>query len=375
MKTGFVHCAQAGGVRPVSIVATGSYLPRRVLTNAELASRVDTSDEWITTRTGIKERHIAAPEQATSDLAAEAAQRALRRAGLAPDALDMIVVATITPDMSFPSTACLVQKAIGAVRAVCFDLNAACSGFLYAMETARQYIASGTVNNALVIGAEKLSAITDWQDRSTCVLFGDGAGAVVLRSRAETRGLIATAMASDGTLSHLLLLPGGGSRNPATEQTVKDRLHYLRMAGKEVFKYAVSSMLAASRAVLKQAGVRIEDVGCIIPHQANRRIIEAIGERLGGPMDRYFINLQRTGNMSAASIPVALDEAVRGGIVKGRQLVLLMAFGGGFTWGATLLEWHDPDSASARRASAPARRARSTGTQKRLCSKNASNLW
>ncbi len=375
MKTGLVHSASAGGGRPVTIVGTGSYLPSRILTNADLAAMVDTTDEWITTRTGIKERHLADADQATSDLAAEAARRALRQAGLAPESVDLIVVATITPDMAFPSTACLVQKAIGASRAACFDLNAACSGFLFAMETARQFIASGAVNHALVIGAETLSAITDWQDRSTCVLFGDGAGAVVLASRPDTRGLIATAMAANGNLGDLLYLPGGGSRHPATEQTVRDRLHFLKMAGKEVFKHAVSAMLGASRAVLKQAGVAVADLGCIIPHQANRRIIEAIGERLGAPIERYYINLQRTGNMSAASIPVALDEAVRAGAIRPRDLVLLMAFGGGFTWGATLLEWRGADGAPAARGAAAARRPRSTGSQKRLCSKNASNLW
>ena len=358
-------------LRSVSIIGTGSYLPRRVLTNADLAKVMDTTDEWITTRTGIKERHIAAADQATSDLAAEAARRALRQAGLVAEDLDMIIVATVTPDMFFPSTACFVQKAIGASKAVCFDIEAACSGFLFALETARQYVGSGAITTALVIGADKLSAITDWQDRSTCVLFGDGAGAAIIRSRPGVRGIIATAMASDGNLGHLLSMPGGGSRNPATAQTVQDRLHFLKMAGKEVFKYAVGSMLSASKEALKKANMTINDVDCIIPHQANMRIIRAIGERLGTAMEKYYINLERTGNMSAASIPTALDEAARAGFVKHGAIVLMMAFGGGFTSGATLLEWRKPEASP--RISA--KTANVANAQKRRFSTNASNLW
>lgn len=358
-------------LRSVSIIGTGSYLPKRVLTNADLAKMIDTTDEWITTRTGIKERHIAADDQATSDLAAEAAKRALRQSGLTAEDLDMIIVATVSPDMFFPSTACLVQKAIGAGNAVCFDVEAACSGFLFALETARQYVGSGAITTALVIGADKLSAFTDWQDRSTCVLFGDGAGAAIVRSRPGVRGIIATTMASDGNLGHLLNVPGGGSRSPATEQTVKDRLHFLKMAGKEVFKYAVSSMLSASKDVLKKAGLTIDDVDCIIPHQANMRIVRAVGERLGSPIEKYYINLERTGNMSAASIPVALDEAVRAGFVKNGALILMMAFGGGFTWGATLMEWRKPESSHR----AGAKTAHVANAQKRRFSTNASNLW
>lgn len=325
--------------RPVSIVGVGSYLPQRILTNADLAQMVDTSDEWIVTRTGIKERHIAAKEQATSDLAVEAARRALAQAGVAPQELDMILVATITPDMFFPSTSCFVQKALGAANAACFDLQAACSGFLFAMATARQFIATRSAETVLIIGAEKLSCITDWEDRSTCVLFGDGAGAAVLRSRPGERGIISCVMGSDGNLSHLLSMPGGGSRNPASEQTIKDRLHYLKMAGKEVFKHAVNSMLNAANQALEQSHLTIDQMKCIIPHQANVRIVQAIGERLGAPIEKYYINLPHTGNMSAASIPVALDEAVRSGFIRKGDIVLLMAFGGGFTWAASVLEW------------------------------------
>ncbi|MDD5678055.1 MAG: ketoacyl-ACP synthase III [Kiritimatiellae bacterium] len=375
MKTKFVaHESVPKTLRSVSIVGTGSYLPKRVLTNADLAKVMDTSDEWITTRTGIKERHIAAVDQATSDLAAEAARRALRHAGLTAEELDMIIIATVTPDMFFPSTACFVQKAIGASNAICFDIEAACSGFLFALETARQFVGSGAITTALVIGADKLTAITDWEDRATCVLFGDGAGAAIVRSRPGVRGIIATAMASDGNLGHLLFMPGGGSRNPATAQTVKDRLHFLKMAGKEVFKYAVGSMLSASKAALKKANMTIDDVDCVIPHQANMRIINAIGERLGVPLEKYYINLPSTGNMSAASIPVALDEAVRAGFVKDGAVVLMMAFGGGFTWGATLMEWRKPEP-SQRSSAKDISRARVANAQKRRFSTNASNLW
>lgn len=326
-------------LRAVSITGTGSYLPERVLTNADLTKMVDTSDEWITTRTGIKERHIAAKDQASSDLAVEAARRAMAQAGVVPEDLDMILVATVTPDMIFPSTACFVQKALGAVNAACFDLQAACSGFIFALETGRQYIASGSANTVLVIATEKLSCITDWEDRSTCVLFGDGAGAAVLQSCQGKRGILASVMGSDGNLSHLLNLPGGGSRHPASEQTVKDHLHYLKMAGKEVFKYAVNAMLRAANQALEQCGMTIDQVDCIIPHQANVRIIQAISHRLGAPIEKYYLNLSRCGNMSAASVAVALDEATRTGIIHKHDIVLLVAFGGGFTWAATILEW------------------------------------
>ncbi|MFA7158721.1 MAG: beta-ketoacyl-ACP synthase III [Kiritimatiellia bacterium] len=326
-------------LRPVSIIATGSYLPERVMTNADLAKMVNTSDEWITTRTGIKERHIAAPGEATSDLAVKAARRALQKGGLTADDLDLIIVATVTPDMPFPSTACFVQEKLGASKATCFDIQAACSGFIYGLEVARQFVACGTANTALVIGSEKLSCITDWEDRATCVLFGDGSGAAIVKSRPGSRGIISTAISSNGKLTHLLNLPGGGSLNPASQQTLKDRLHYLKMAGREVFKHAVNAMVDAGNQALKKASLKIDQVKLIIPHQANLRIIQAIGERLGGTPDKYYVNLSRFGNMSAASIPVALDEALQKGLIKRHDIIMLVTFGGGFTWGAMILEW------------------------------------
>ena len=329
--------AQLG--RTVSIVGTGSYAPDRILTNAELEKMVDTSDEWIVTRTGIRERHIAAAEQATSDLAAEAARRALADAGVKAEDVGLIVVATITPDMGFPSTACLVQTLIGAENAFCFDLEAACSGFIFALETAKNYVASGTVETALVIGAEKMSAFVDWKDRNTCVLFGDAAGAAVLQARNAPHGLMASAFGSDGSLGELLMLPAGGSRRPASEQTVKDRLHYLKMAGREVFKHAVNNMVKSSKEAIRRAGLTAHDIDWIIPHQANLRIIDAIADRLGEPREKLVINLDRYGNTSAATITVALDELARSGKLKKGHRILLTAFGGGFTWGASVVEW------------------------------------
>jgi len=326
-------------LRPVAVVATGSYVPEKVLTNADLAKIVDTSDEWITTRTGVRERHIAAPNEVTSDLAVKAARRAIQKAGITPEEIDLIIVATITPDMPFPSTACFIQEKLKAFKAFCFDIQAACAGFIYGLEIARQFVANGTANTALVIGCEKLSSITDWQDRSTCVLFGDGAGAAILQGRPGSRGIFSTSLSADGRLTHLLNMPGGGSLHPASQQTLNDRMHYLKMAGKEVFKYAVNTMVDAANTVLKKASLTIDDVDLIFPHQANIRIVQAIGDRLGAPLEKYYINLERYGNMSAASIPVALDEALQKGVVKRSDVILLVAFGGGFAWGATLLEW------------------------------------
>jgi 3-oxoacyl-[acyl-carrier-protein] synthase-3 len=326
-------------VRPVVLAGTGSYVPERVLTNAELEKMVDTTDEWIVTRSGIRERRIARDDEPTSSMAAEASRRALAAAGVPAEDVDLILVGTVTPDMVFPNTACFVQNLIGARRAVCFDLEAACSGFLFSLETARRYIGSGACRTALVIGAEKLSCVTDWKDRATCVLFGDGAGAVVLQAGAGgTRGIRTTVMGSDGSLTELLNLPGGGSRFPASHQSVEQRLHYMKMSGREVFKHAVKAMADAAQKALQQAGLTLDQVACIVPHQANARIIEAIADRLGAGKDRVYMNLDRFGNMSAASIPVALDEAVRVGRVKRGDLVLLVAFGGGFTWGATVVE-------------------------------------
>ena len=329
----------SGTVARARIVGTGSYLPERILTNAELEKMVDTSDEWIVTRSGIRQRHIARPDEATSDMGAIAARNALSAAGVTPEDVQLIIVATVTPDMPFPSTACLIQHAIGAKNAVCFDLEAACSGFLYSLEVARRFIESGVVKTALVLGAEKLSAVTDWTDRATCILFGDGAGAVVLQACGEGHGVLTTVMGSDGGLSDLLKLPAGGSRMPATHETIDARLHYMKMAGREVFKHAVTRMSEAAQRALEQCGLTMNDITWIIPHQANSRIIEAIGDRLGVPAGHVYMNLERTGNMSAATIPVALDEVVRAGKVKPGDKLLLVAFGGGFTWAATVLEW------------------------------------
>ncbi len=337
------HSRAAGFVlttgRTVSIVGSGSYAPERVLTNAELEKMVDTTDEWIFSRTGIRERRIARADQASSDLGAEAARRALADAGLTADDVDMIVVATITPDMGFPNTACFVQNAIGAKHAFCLDIETACSGFLYALEIGRQFVGSGRVTTALIIGAEKLSSIIDWKDRATCVLFGDGAGAVVLQAVGAPHGIMSTTLGADGSLAQLLMLPGGGSRHPATEKTVQDRLHFLKMAGREVFKHAVTNMVQAARDALHRSGLAIDQINWIIPHQANLRIIEAIHDRLGVPRERVVINLERFGNTSGASIILALDEAVRDGRIKKGDRILMVAFGGGFTWGAAVTEW------------------------------------
>jgi 3-oxoacyl-[acyl-carrier-protein] synthase-3 len=327
------------GVPRASIVATGSYVPSRVLTNADLEKMVDTTDEWIVTRTGIRERRIAAPDEATSDMGAEAARRALASAGVAAEDVDIIIVATITPDMGFPNTACFVQAKIGAKNAFCFDIEAACSGFVYALDIARQYIGTGSARTALVIGAEKISCITDWTDRSMCVLFGDAAGAAVVQSVPGRSGILASVMKSDGTLSDLLKLPGGGSRHPTSPETIAQGLHYMKMEGRDVFKHAVTCMTDVARRALERAGLTVDDLDLIIPHQANQRIVSAIGERLGGAPEKYFVNLDRYGNTSAASVILALDEAHRMGRLQRGDRVLLVAFGGGFTWGATVLEW------------------------------------
>jgi 3-oxoacyl-[acyl-carrier-protein] synthase-3 len=317
----------------------GSYVPQRVLANAELEKMVDTSDEWITSRTGIKERRIAAPNEYTSDIASKAAQSALQRAGIKPEQIDLIIVATITPDMLFPSTACLVQQKIGAKKAAAFDIEAACSGFIYGLEIAQQFITSRTYDTVLVIGAEKLSSIIDWTDRNTCVLFGDGAGAAILQSRPNSHGLLTVCMGADGSKAGLLSMPGGGSRCPATAESVDARLHYLRMDGKETFKNAVNAMFHAAQESLRRCEITIARMKCIIPHQANRRIIDAVGERLGAHPEQLFINLHKYGNTSAASVAIALDEAVQSGRINRGDLILLVVFGAGLTWGAAIIEW------------------------------------
>ncbi len=320
------------------VLGTGSSVPETVLTNFDLERMVDTSDEWITTRTGIKERRIAGPSETTSTLALEASQRALEAARVAPEELSCIIVATVTPDMLFPSTACLLQHALGAKYAFAFDLEAGCTGFVYALSVAEKYLLAEGDGKALVVGAETLSKIVDWQDRATCVLFGDGAGAAVL-GLDERPGILATYLGADGGGAHLLELPAGGSRLPASPETVEKRLHYIKMNGNEVFKFAVRVVEEASRRVLEKAQKAIEDVSLFIPHQANIRIIQAAAKRLGIPEERVFINVDRYGNTSAASIPIALDEALRLHHIREGDIALLVGFGAGLTWGAALIEW------------------------------------
>ena len=325
--------------RTCSISGVGAYVPAKILTNADLEKMVDTTDEWITTRTGIKERHIAAENEFTSDLGAEAAKRAMAMAGVTADQIDLIIVATITPDMPFPSTACLIQHKLGAKRAAAFDLEAACSGFIYALEIGQQFIMSRTYETVLVIGAEKLSSITDWTDRNTCVLFGDGAGAAILQNREGTHGLLTAVMGADGGKADLLFMPGGGSRCPATVDSLKARQHYLRMEGKETFKNAVQAMQTAAEEALRRCELTVSQIKLIIPHQANRRIIDAVGDRLGAKPEQLFVNVDKFGNTSAASVGIALDEAVTSGKVQRGDLILLVVFGAGLTWGAAVIEW------------------------------------
>jgi 3-oxoacyl-[acyl-carrier-protein] synthase-3 len=325
--------------RTASIIGTGSYVPGRILTNAELEKIVETSDEWIVSRTGIRERRIAGLEEPTSHLAANAAKAAIENAGITPEEIDLIICATVTPDMFFPSTACFVQTKIGAMNAACFDLSAACSGFLFGLETARQFIASGTYETILVIGADKLSAIVDWSDRNTCVLFGDGAGAAILRHREGSRGILATHMGSNGRLGEILYIPGGGSACPVTAENAAEKPATIRMNGRETYKHAVTAMVDASEKVLVEAKVSPGDVACFIPHQANLRIIEAIASRLDVSLDRFHINLDRYGNTSAAAVAIALDEAARAGRFQRGEAILMVVFGGGLTWASTVVEW------------------------------------
>jgi len=326
-------------LRTVSIVGTGSYMPEKRLTNADLMRIVDTTDEWITTRTGIKERRIAAKDELTSDMAAKAARKALEQAEVDAKDVDLILVATATPDMLFPATACFVQKKIGAKNAACLDIAAACAGFLFGIEIGQQFITSHTHDTVLVIGAEKLSSITNWTDRNTCVLFGDGAGAAVLQHRGRAHGVISTHIGSDGAFTDILFMPGGGSRCPITKENADMNLATIHMTGKDVYKQAVISMLSASKKALEQAGLTTDDIACVIPHQANLRIIEAIADRLKIPLDRFYVNLDKYGNTSAAAVAMALDEANRTGRIKRGDYVLMVVFGGGLTWASTVVEW------------------------------------
>jgi 3-oxoacyl-[acyl-carrier-protein] synthase-3 len=324
----------------VCIAGTGSYVPERILTNDELAAMVDTSDEWIVTRTGIKERRIAADGEFTSHMATKAARNALEQAGMKAEDVELIVVATITPDTPTPATACHVQQQLGASKAVAFDISAACSGFLYAMKICKRLISDGAFNNALIIGAEKLSTVTNWEDRATCVLFGDGAGAAVLRKAGPGEGaIVATEMGTDGNLTHLLEIAGGGSACPITGDNVGKHLNTLSMQGKEVFKFAVNRMKEAAEKVIERAGWQPEDIACVIPHQANLRIIDAIADRLAVPNERVFVNLDKYGNTSAAAVAIALDEANRSGAFKRGDHIVLVVFGAGLTWAAAAVRW------------------------------------
>src|SRR5471030_1701485 len=325
--------------RSASIIATGAYLPSRILTNKDLEHMVETTDEWIMSRTGIRERRIAADDEFTSDMGAKAALQALELGGINPQDIDLIIVATCTADTVFPSTACYIQSKIGAIRAAAFDVQAACSGFLYALVTADQFIAAGVYKTVLVIGAEKLSSIVNWKDRNTCVLFGDGAGAVILQHRENSHGLLTAVMGADGNKADLLSMPGGGSACPATLESVAGGLHYLRMDGKETFKNAVNAMVSAAHEAMRRCDIDITKIKCVIPHQANQRIIDAVGERLKTTPEQLFVNLEKYGNTSAASVAIALDEAVAAGKVSRGDLILLVVFGAGLTWGAAVIEW------------------------------------
>ncbi|MBI3522073.1 MAG: ketoacyl-ACP synthase III [Chloroflexi bacterium] len=321
------------------ITGWGFYAPSRVMTNFDLEKIVDTSDQWITERTGIKERHIAAEGETTSTMAARAARVALERARLRPADVDLIIVGTCSPDYLFPATACLVQTAIGAERAGSFDVEAACTSFVSALAIANGMIVSGAIRNALVIGAETLSRFLDWTDRGTCVLFGDGAGAVVVEGSSASVGIESTVLHSDGSKGDLLWVQGGGVKHPASKDSLAKGLHFLKMDGSATFKLAVKSMADAAEEALAAAGLKLDDIALLIPHQANIRIIEAVGKRLRFPAEKVFVNVQRYGNTSAASIPIALCEAEAAGRLRRGDKVLLVAFGGGFTWGAAVLEW------------------------------------
>jgi 3-oxoacyl-[acyl-carrier-protein] synthase-3 len=327
--------------RPIAVInGLGVALPERVLTNEELSRTLDTSDEWIRERTGIRERRIASPEETLTSLCHRASCSALDRAGLAASDVDAIVCATVTSDHPFPAQACELQAALGAQNAAAFDVSAACPGFIYALTVAEGLIAGGNFRNILVLGAEKLSTIIDWTDRSTAILFGDGAGAVVLqRAEDADRGLLSTYVKADGRLKDLLYIPGGGSVDPVTEEMARGRRQFMKMAGREVFKAAVLAMSESCDVALERAGVKAEDIDLLVPHQANLRIIEATAKHAGMPMEKVMVNVDRYGNTSAASIPLALAQAEQEGRLKKGQLALLVAFGAGFTWGATVVRW------------------------------------
>ncbi|MDD4335151.1 MAG: ketoacyl-ACP synthase III [Desulfotomaculaceae bacterium] len=321
------------------IAGVGAYVPNNVVTNEDLENIVDTSNEWIVSRSGIRERRIAPPEMASSDFAVIAAGEAIADAGISAGDIDLVIVATNTPDMFFPATACLVQDRIGAKKAGAFDLAAGCSGFMYALVVGSQFVSTGSYRNVLVIGSENLSKVVNWKDRKTCVLFGDGAGAAVIRPAAPGSGILSHKLHADGSGGKFLNLPAGGSRLPASHETVDNNLHYIQMKGRDIFKFAVRATARAATEVLGAAGVEISDVDYFIPHQANSRIIEAAAKRLKLPAEKVLINVDRYGNTSTASIPIALTEAVRAGRIKKGDHILMVGFGAGLTWAAAVLKW------------------------------------
>lgn len=323
----------------IRIVGTGSYMPEKVLTNKDLEKIVDTSDEWIVSRTGIKERRICSDKEAASDLGIKAARRALKDANVKVEDIDLVIVATITPDMFFPATSCIIQTELGIKNAAVFDLNAACAGFIYSLSTAQQFLQTGTYKTALVIATETLSKITDWEDRNTCVLLGDGAGAAVLKKEKGDSGILSCYLDADGRYGDLLNMPAGGSRIPATVETVKNRLHYLKMKGNETFRIAIPEMTKSVKRGLEGCGLKIEDIALLIPHQANIRIINALAKRLSLPIKKVFINIDRCANTSAATVAIALDEANHQGRIKKGDIIELVAFGAGFTWGSCVIKW------------------------------------
>ena len=322
----------------VGIAGTGKFVPTKVLNNQDLEKMVDTSDEWIITRTGIKERRIAGEGVAASFMGSEAAKEALENAKMDANEVDLIITATITPDMQFPSTACLIQSRLGANRAAAFDIGAACSGYIYGIAIAEQFIKTGSYKNALVVGTEKMSSVTDWKDRNTCVLFGDGAGACVVR-KVEEGGILSVYLGSDGRNAPLLEVPAGGSLRPATHDTIDERLHYCKMSGSELFKEAVKLMAQAGNKALAMSGLKCGDIDLVIPHQANIRILWAVAKKMNLPKEKVYLNIERYGNMSAASTAVALAEAVAEGRIKKGNKIVLDAFGAGLTWGAIIIEW------------------------------------
>jgi len=321
------------------ITGTGSYAPKKIVTNHDLEKLIDTNDAWIIERTGIRERRIAEKGQNTSDLAYEASRKALKAAGIGADEVDLILVATMTPDMILPSTGCVLQEKLGAKKAAAFDIYAACSGFIYGMSVANAFIRSGMYKNILLVGAEILSRYVDWEDRTTCILFGDGAGAAVIQRTAGKRGILSTHLHSDGSLGDLIHVPGGGAQHPASHETVRNRMHFIKMKGNETFKSAVRALEGVVQEALEHNKVKPEEIDFLVPHQANLRIIQAMAQRLNMPMEKVILTLPKYGNTSAASIPMALDEAVRGNKIKENHLLLFEAFGGGLTWASALVRW------------------------------------